>query len=331
MAEQLPEFWGGRRVLVTGGLGFIGSNLAIDLVAQHAQVTIVDLPRLGFGGHYKNIAAIEGQVEIHEVDVRDDLHMEHLIADNEVIFCLAGQVSHSRSMAEPLLDLDLNCRSPLAMLEMCRRANRSARIVFAGTRQVYGRPDYLPVDEQHPLRPVDVNGITKLATEQFLRLYHELYGLHTVSLRLTNTYGPRMDLRDPAKGFIGVFLNRAFRGQVITLFGDGEQRRDYNHVDDVVQALKLAARCDSVAGGAYNLAHPESHSLTEFVDFLDRLVGVRREHIPFPQDRKAIDVGDYQGDSRLFHSLTGWEPEIGLEEGLRQTVEYYRRKPQPVG
>ena len=241
----------------------------------------------------------------------------------DAIFCLAGQVSHSGSMRQPLLDLDLNCRCQLAVLEACRQSNRDARIVYASTRQLYGRPHYLPVDEGHPVMPVDVNGVSKLAAEQFFSLYHRVYGIRSTCLRLTNTYGPRMDLQDSSKGFVGVFLAQALQGQPLSIFGDGNQRRDFNHVDDVVTALIRAALHDEAIGSVFNLAHPRPCSLLQFAELLTDIIPVPVQCVPFPDDRKAIDVGDYFGSAARFERVTGWIPHIDLADGLKSTVEYF--------
>ncbi len=204
-----------------------------------------------------------------------------------------------------------------------------AKIVFASTRQLYGRPRYLPVDEEHPLVPVDVNGINNLAAEMYYSLYHDVYGIPTVSLRLTNTYGPRMDLASDKKGFVGIFVRQALGGERIRIYGDGRQRRDFNYVDDVVEALLLAGENDATHGHVYNLGHSKPKSLLEFVRALGRAVELDHELVPFPPAAKAIDIGDYYGDYRRFHEVSGWEPKVDLEEGLRRTVDYHRQRGLP--
>lgn len=321
MAEGLA----GQRVLVTGGLGFIGSNLVIELVQRGAQVSIVDLPDAGCGANRFNIAPVQCRVALHELDIRDSERLEPLVRRQDVICCLAGQVSHAGSMQQPLLDLELNCSSVLALLEYCRRENPEVRLLLASTRQLYGRPSYLPVDEQHVTRPVDVNGISKLAAEQLLRLYFENYGLRSVALRLTNTYGPRMDLRSRGRGFVNVALSRALRGQPIELYGTGQQRRDFSYVSDVVDAMLLAVETKAVWGKALNVAHPEHYSLNEFVDILNLSLPTACRHVPFPKDLQAIDVGDYYGSASQLQELTGWQPRVSLSAGLQQTVAWFRQ------
>lgn len=320
----MNEYYADKRVLITGGLGFIGSNLAHALVDAGSRVTLVDSMIPHYGASLENIDGLEGRLSINYSDIRDRHSTVHLVREQDVVFSLAGQVSHLDSMTDPLTDLDINCRSQLSLLECCRSVNPSARIVFASTRQIYGRPKFLPVTEEHPLDPADVNGINKLAAEMYFTLYAKVYGMHTVSLRLTNTYGPRMDINSQHKGFVGVFLRRALRGESIELFGTGEQRRDFNHVSDVVTALLLAGQHDELRGSSYNLGHPDHHSLYEFVEMLRRILPFEFHTVPFPDDRQAIDIGDYYGDATKFSDATGWSPRLDLARGLDDTVQYFQ-------
>lgn len=321
---SVSDFWTDRRVLITGGLGFIGSHVAAELVARGSRVTILDLASGICGGNPANVDAIRNQVAIVDGDLRDAGVLEHVLPDQEVIFCTAGQVSHPDSMNDPLKDLDVNCRAYLQLLEISRRVCNRVRIVFTSTRQLYGRPITLPVDETHPVRPVDVNGVSKLAAENFFRLYWDVYGMPSVSLRLTNTYGPRMDLTTAGRGFVNVCLAQALRQEEITLWGSGDQLRDFNYVDDVVEAMLLAAICESAWGGSFNLSHPHPCSLREFVETLGRCIPVKYRVIPFPPERRAIDVGDYFGCSERYRSLTGWAPKWELAAGLLRTVESFQ-------
>lgn len=320
----MSETWSGRRVLVTGGLGFIGSNLVMELVQLGARVAVIDCPDGRYGGSAGNLGHLIDQVQIYDVDLLDADGLHQHAADSDVIFCLAGQVSHPNSMQDPLTDLDINCRVQLQLLEACRHWAPQTKLVFTSSRQVYGRPQTHPVDEDHPVHPVDVNGISKMAAEQFFRLYWDVYGIRSVCLRLTNTYGPRMDLTSAGRGFTNVCLSRVLRGDVVTLFGTGEQRRDFMYVDDVVEALILAADQESGFGLAYNLSHPCPCSLQDFVRTLQNFVNVQVQFIPFPPDRLSIDVGDYTGCSRRFQNLTGWKAKTSLEDGLRATIDYFQ-------
>lgn len=323
----MKDFYRDKHVLITGGAGFIGSNLAIRLVGLGAIVHVVDSMAPRFGADLANLDPVRDRLRISFTDVRDQTSLGYIVAEEDVIFSLAGQVSHLESMQDPLGDLEINCKSQLSLLECCRQSNRDAIIVFASTRQLYGRPQYVPVDEEHPLHPVDINGINKLAAEMYYTLYHEVYGMRTVSLRLTNTYGPRMDLKTFGKGFVGVFLNRALRGERIDLFGDGTQRRDFNYIDDVLDALLLAGQTPGLHGGVYNLGHENTYSLLEFVELLREHLSFESRCVPFPEDRKVIDIGDYAGDFSRFSKASGWSPVVDLAEGIRRTVEFFLDRP----
>ena len=323
----MSDFYRGKRVLITGGAGFIGSNLAIRLVERGARVQVVDSMLPAYGADLRHLEPVRERIRINFSDVRDQHALAYVVRGEDLIFSLAGQVSHLDSMQDPMTDLEINCKSQLSLLECCRRGNPSATIVFASTRQLYGRPEYLPVDERHPLQPVDVNGVNKLAAEMYYTLYHRVYDMRTVSLRLTNTYGPRMDLLTGRKGFVGVFLARALAGQPIRVYGSGEQRRDFNYVDDVLEALLLAGERSELHGGAYNLGHPSTYSLLEFLEALRRHCPLEYETVPFPDDAARIDIGDYCADFTRFARATGWSPAVDLDEGLGRTIDYFRRNP----
>lgn len=321
----LHDFFRGKRVLITGGVGFIGSNLAHALVELGADVLLVDSLIPKYGGNLFNIAGIREQVRLNIADVRDEHGMRFLVRGQDVIFNLAGQVSHTDSMADPYTDLEINARSQLSLLEACRHGNPETRIVFASTRQIYGRPQYLPVDEKHPLQPVDVNGINKTAGEWYHIVYHNVYGLKTVSLRLTNTYGPRMRVKDARQTFLGWWLHQIVTGAPLQIFGDGRQLRDFNYVDDVVMAMLLAAQHDCAGGQIYNLGAPQAVSLIDLAQLLIAVNGSGRyEIVPFPDQRKRIDIGDYHGNYGKIREELGWQPRVALRAGLERTVAYYR-------
>jgi len=326
MSELAPAY-AGRAVLITGGLGFIGSNLAIRLARAGARVTIVDALLPAYGGSRFNVEPVRDRVRVCITDLRNRNELRESVEGQEVVFNLAGQSSHLSSMTDPTTDLAINCESQLVLLETCRSAAPGARLVLASTRQVYGRPQHLPVDESHPTHPVDINGVHKIAAESYYRLYRDVYGMDSVILRLTNTYGPRLDVRSPDKGVVGVFLRQALTGQTLRLFGSGEQRRDFNYVDDVVNALLLAGHHPGVLGDTFNLGHPSSYSLRDFVDVLHELTGCRVESIEFPNDQRAIDIGDYYSDFQRLHQRTGWRPHVDLREGLARTLEFFRQHP----
>lgn len=318
----------GRNTLILGGLGFIGSNLAIRLVNMGANVTLVDSMLPQFGGNLLNVESIKDKIQINFSDIRDKYSMDYLVREADVIYSVAGQTSHVESMTDPIQDLDINCRSQLAILESCRAHNPDVTILYASTRQIYGRPQYLPVDENHPVVPIDVNGINKLAAENYYTLYSNVYGMKCVSLRLSNTYGPRQHLSGDKQGFAGIFIRLAISGKKVKIFGDGMQLRDFNYIDDVVDAFLLATDNVRLYGKAYNLGSNKHYSLLDFVKILKRHCNFDFELVPFPSDHKAIDIGDYYADYSLFRSVTGWEPKIDLEEGLEQTIAYFRPRSQ---
>ncbi len=327
----MSGFYRGRRVLVTGGLGFIGSNLALRLSELGAQVVLLDSMLPAYGATLRNIEPIADRVRVNFSDVRDQHSLSYVVREQDLIFSLAGQVSHSESMSDPMTDLEINCSSQLSLLECCRYGNPGVKIVFASTRQIYGRPQCLPVDERHPLLPVDVNGINKLAAEMYYALYRSVHGIETVSLRLTNTYGPRMDLANDKKGFAGVFIRKALKGERIQIYGTGQQRRDFNYVDDVVDALLLAGEADPSHGEVFNLGHTNPSSLLEFVQKLRMFADFEYELVPFPAEAEAIDIGDYFADFGKFREATGWSPKVDLERGLEKTLDYYRKLGGPTG
>ena len=318
-------FFRDKRVLITGGLGFIGSNLAYRLVALGADVLLVDSLIPEYGGNIYNVHGLEDRLRVNIADMRDEHGLRYLVQGQDVIFNLAGQVSHTDSMTDPYTDLEINARSQLSLLEACRHGNPAAKIVFASTRQIYGRPEYLPVDERHPLQPADVNGINKLAGEWYHMVYHQVYGLRTVSLRLTNTYGPRMRIRDARQTFIGWWFRQLLEGQTLGIFGNGLQVRDFNYVDDVIEALLMVAFHEVADGQIYNLGSDDPINLLNLARLMIEVNGGGQYELrPFPDDRKRIDIGDYYGDYRRIRSKLGWRPLVGLRDGLTRTMDYFR-------
>jgi len=323
---ELAARFARRRALVTGGLGFIGSQLARRLLALGAEVSVIDALVPGHGGNSFNVVDVRDRLAVTLADVCDRSAIESAVAGQDYLFHLAGQVSHTDSMREPAGDLDNNCRAALSVLEACRRLNPTVRVAFAGTRQIYGRPQRLPIDESHPVRPVDVNGVHKWAAEQYHRLYHEVHGLPSVVLRLTNTYGPGQLVKHARQGFIGWFVRKAVEGGEIEIMGDGSQLRDLNYVDDVVDALLLAASTPSAWGQAYNLGAPEPVSLEALAQRLVAIAGRGSyRFVPFPPERKSIDIGSVRVDYGKIRRELGWEPRVGLREGLTRTLRYYEQ------
>lgn len=314
-----------RNVLITGGLGFIGSNLARALVSQGAQVTLVDSLIPEYGGNPFNINDIKEEVEINICDVRDPHAMAYLLQGQDYLFNLAGQTSHLDSMSDPKTDLAINVGAQLSILEACRKVNSNIKIVFASTRQLYGKPDYLPVDEQHPIRPVDVNGINKLAGEMYHLLYNNVYGIRACSLRLTNTYGPGMRVKDARQTFLGIWLRLLIEGKPIKVFGDGLQLRDFNYVDDVIDALLVAGSREDANGKVYNLGGDEVINLKDLAGLMVKVWGRGEcELVPFPEDRKVIDIGDYYSNYKLIEKDLGWYPKVSLLEGIKNTLAFYK-------
>ncbi len=313
-------------MLITGGLGFIGSNLARRLVRYGSKVTLVDSLIPEYGGNLRNLAGLGGRVQVNISDVRDRHSLPVFVRDQHFLFNLAGQTSHMDSMTDPETDLEINARAQLSILEACRRHNPRIRVVFASTRQLYGRPDSLPVSESHPLRPVDVNGINKLAGENYHLLYHRNYGIRSTILRLTNTIGPRMRIKDARQTFVGVWIRAVLEGRTFDVWG-GEQRRDFTYVDDCVDALLLAAASEAAEGAVFNLGGPPPVTLKELAELLIACNGGGEFCVKaFPADRKKIDIGDFYADWSLIRSSLGWRPRTSLRSALVRTLEYYRKE-----
>jgi len=316
----------GKDVLITGGLGFIGSNLAIELVGLGSKVTLVDSMIPEYGSNFFNIKEIEDKVKVNIADVRDEHSMKYIVKERDYIFNLAGTLSHIDSMIDPYTDLEINCRSQLSILEACRKNNKDAKIIFAGTRGQYGKPAYLPVDEKHLLQPVDINGINNTAGEWYHILYNNVYGIRAISLRLTNTYGSRHQMRHSRQGFLNWFIRLAFDKQEIQIYGEGKQVRDFNYVHDVVKAFLLAAADDKVNGQVFNLGSGHPINVADIAKLVIRTVGSGSyRHINFPSDKIKIEIGDYYADFGKIKNALGWEPETSLEDGLQKTIDFYRR------
>lgn len=326
MNASYRDFYRGRRVMITGGLGFIGSNLARELVALGADVLLVDSLIPDYGGNLFNIHGVADRLTVNIADVREPSTMNVLVRGRDVIFNLAGQVSHIDSMRNPYEDLEINCRSQLTILEACRYNNPDTKVVFAGTRQIYGRPDSLPVSESHLVRPTDINGINKAAGEQYHLVYNNVFGVRACSLRLTNIYGPRQLIRHNRQGFIGWFVRLALEDRTIQIYGDGSQLRDFVFVDDAADAFLRAGADDACNGEVFNVggAHPISHR-----DLTELLIAVaksgRVEYVTWPAEKKAIDIGDFYADSSKFTNTTGWLPTTALETGMTQALAFYRQ------
>jgi UDP-glucose 4-epimerase len=325
MSGEYRDFYRGRRVLITGGLGFIGSNLARRLVELGADVLIVDSLLPDYGGNLFNVVGVEDALRVNIADVREGATMNYLVQGRDIIFNLAGQVSHIDSMRDPHTDLEINCRSQLTILEACRKHNPSTKVVYAGTRQIYGKPERLPVDESQLVRPTDINGINKAAGEHYHLVYNNVFGVRACSLRLTNVYGPRQLIRHNRQGFIGWFIRLALEGREIQIYGDGSQVRDFVYVDDVAEAFLRAGFADECNGDVFNVG---GHEPIAHKDLVARLIDTAGRgsyrFVEWPDDKRRIDIGSFYSDSTKFERTTGWRPAVNLTDGLRRTLAYYR-------
>ena len=311
--------------MITGGLGFIGSNIAIKLISQGADVTLVDSLIPEYGGNLFNVAGYESKLKINISDVRDIYSLHYLLQDKDILINLAGQTSHMDSMKDPFVDLEINCKAQLSILEACRKTNPKIKVVFASTRQIYGKPDYLPVDEKHLVRPVDINGINKMAGEWYHILYNNVYNLRACALRLTNTYGPRMRIKDVRQTFLGIWIRNLIEGNPFEVWG-GEQLRDFSYVDDVVDAILLCAASEESNGKIFNLGGTPVISLKELADKLIQINGSGRYVVKqFPASRKKIDIGDYYSDFQYIQTTLGWKPAVSLDDGLAATLDFFHK------
>ncbi len=325
MTPPYREFYKGRRVMITGGLGFIGSNLARQLVELGADVLIVDSLQPDYGGNLFNVDDIADRVRVNIADVRMQSTIGVLVQGQDVLFNLAGQVSHIDSMRDPYTDLEINCRAQLSILEACRTNNPGVRVVYAGTRQVYGRPDYLPVDERHLVRPADINGVNKAAGEYYHLLYNNVFDVRACSLRLTNVYGPRQLIRHNRQGFIGWFIRLVIEDGEIQVFGDGSQMRDFVYVDDAADAFLRAGASGACDGDVFNVGGNEPITHRDLVTLLIEAAGSGRvRYVDWPAEKKRIDIGSFYSDSTRFRERVGWTPQVDLREGLRRTIAFYR-------
>lgn len=324
------------RVVITGGLGFIGSSLAAAIYSNFDSILLVDSLNPNYGGNLRNIQLIcnEPSIRVNISDIRDRHSLHYLLQNADLIFNMAGQTSHMDSMNDPHTDLEINASAQLSLLETCRAVAPKARIVYASTRQIYGRPKNLPVDESHPLNPVDVNGINKIAGEHYHLLYSNIYGLNSAVLRLTNTYGPRMRIKDPRQTFLGIWIRNLLQGQSFEVWG-GDQLRDYTYIDDCVNALQISASNNAAIGQVFNLGG--CGKPVTLLETAETLVAAARDlELPlaaepflvreYPAKRKKIDIGDYYADDRKIRQQLGWQPQVDLREGLRRTLDYYTKE-----
>ncbi len=314
-----------KKVIISGGLGFIGSNLAIKLVQLGVNVTLIDSLIPEYGGNIWNIEPIKNRVNVNVSDVRDEYSMQHLIQGQDFFFNLAGQTSHLDSMRNPYTDLEINAKAQLSILEACRKYNPDIKIIFASTRQLYGKPQYLPVDENHPLSPIDVNGINKLSGEGYHIVYNRVYKIKTSILRLTNTFGPRMRIKDSRQTFLGIWIKNLIEKKPIVIYGDGNQLRDYNYIDDVVDAFIILAESSKWDAKIYNLGNPNPLSLLETAKLMiEENKGGDYCFIPFPEELAKFDIGNYYSDFSKIKNTLGWHPKISNRSGFQKTLTFFK-------
>ncbi|MHA1578941.1 MAG: SDR family NAD(P)-dependent oxidoreductase [Candidatus Freyarchaeota archaeon] len=325
--EYVLERMDGQEVLVTGGLGFVGSNLAHRLVELGARVTIYDALLKPYGGNMANIKEIQDKVEVVIGDVRDFDKLKNYVKDKDIIFNNAAQSSHLISMEDPLLDIDINCRGIMNVLEACRKYNDSAKIVYSGSRGQLGKLEYSPADERHPENPLDIYGVNKVAGEKYHLVYHRIYGMRTTSIRMNNGYGPRAQIKHPKFCILNWFIRQALLNEVITVYGDGKQTRDYNYIDDMVDALILAAQSSKADGEVFLLGSGKEIPIIDLIKLIIKIVGQGEyKHVPWPKESKAIEIGNFFVSYEKIHKTLGWHPVTPIEEGLRKTVEFYKER-----
>lgn len=316
----------GRHVLITGGLGFIGSNLAIQLVEMGAKVTLVDAMLPEYGGNLFNIAPVRDRVTVNFGDICDQHAMNWLVRDMDYVFHLAGQVSHVMSLQDPFPDIEFNIKGTTVLMEALKNTNRSARLIYTGTRGQYGPAVKLPVDEEAPTNPKGLYEISNLTAEKIIKFYNDVHGIRSVMLRLTNVYGPRAQMKHSRYGVVNWFVRLAIDNQTIPIFGDGQTLRDYLYVDDCVEGLLMAAECDAAVGEIFNLGIDVPTTLVELAQTIIAVAGTGRwEFAPYTPERKAQEPGDFYSDISKIRRIIGWNPRTGLADGLRQTTAYYRQ------
>ena len=317
----------GQEVLVIGGLGFMGSNLAHQLVSLGAKVAIYDACLDPYGWNFASIKEIKDEVEVIVKDIRDFEALKTQVKRKDLIFSYAAQVSHIHSMRDPNLDIQVNCQGNMNILEACRQVNPEVKIVYAGTRSQVGEAEYLPVDEKHPTNPPDIYSINKLAAEKYYLLYTKVYGIPSVSFRVGNTYGPRQQVKHGDYGVLNYFMRRAMLDEPLTIYGSGEQIREYNYIDDVNDAFLLAAQSDEANGQFFGIGSGEPITFIDMTKMVIKTVGKGElVHVPFPEDRKAIDIEGFYVTSQKLNGVLGWHPVTSLEEGLHKTFAFYQER-----
>lgn len=325
MSPSEQSWYAGKRVLITGGAGFIGSNLAHALVPLGAEVTVLDALLPQYGGNRFNLQGIAERVRVVEGDIRDASALASVVPDADVVFNLAAQVSYLDSLTDPFLDVDINCVGHLRVLEAVRQLAPEAKVCFASSRLVYGRILTRPVDESHPTNPLSIYGVHKLAGEKYHRIYSERFGVRTSILRIPNPYGPRQQMRHAKYSIVGWFIRQALEGKPLTVYGTGEQERDYLYIDDIVDAFLRLGANTKTDGEAYNIGTTEVVRFVDMVDEVLRVVGNgSKKHLPWPKAYEQNETGSYRADTRKIAAAIGWQARVLLRDGITRTAAYYR-------
>lgn len=315
-----------KRALITGGIGFTGSNLAIALVNAGADVTVMDAMIPGYAGNLFNIEPIRDRVTVNFSDVRDVNVMNYLVQGQDYVFHLAGQVDHVLSLTDPFPDIDMNIKGTAVVMEAVKHHNPTAKVIYTGTRGQYGSAVSLPVSEDAPTHPKGIYEISNLTAEKIIQVYNDVHGIQSVLLRLTNIYGPRAQMKHSRYGVVNWFVRLAVDDATIKVFGDGKILRDYLYIDDAVEAILMCALEPKAVGEVLNVGIDVP---TDFIELADTLIEVagsgRWEFAPFSPERAAQEPGNFYTDISKIRSLVGWEPRTKLRDGLRETVEYYRK------
>jgi len=326
MENFLKKSYSNKKVLITGGLGLIGSNLAHQLVRLGAKITILDAFLPNHGANLFNLKGIKKEIRLVKGDIRDEDLMKKAIKNKDYFFNLAGLVSYSERPEQGFLDLDINCQGQLVCLEACRKYNPEVKIIFSGSRMQFGRTQYLPVDEKHPTEPLTIYGIHKLTAEKYHLMYHHLFGLKTIICRIANPYGPRQQMKHSKYGIVNWFIRLAIENQTIPIFGTGNQIRDYFYIDDLVKALLLAGAKKEAVGQVFNLGSGQGTKFIEMARTVIKVVGQGKiKRIPWPKNYFVVETGDYIADISKAKEKLNWQPKTSLEEGIRWTYEYYKR------
>ena len=316
----------GKNILITGGLGFIGSTIAQKTVELGANVTVYDALMPQYGGNVANIEEIAKKIEVIKGDVRDFEALKEHVKNKDVIFHCAAQVSHVQSLSDPYLDIDINCRGTINLLEASRKFNDEVRIVYSGTRSQIGKMVYSPVDEAHPEFPADIYSANKSAAEKYCLIYYNTYGIRTSSLRISNVYGPRGQIKERGYGIVNYLIRMAILNEVITVYEPGTQTRDCIYADDVADAMIMASQNDKTDGEVFFVGSGKTVSFIDLVKLIIKLTGNGSWiFTPWPSQRKAIEVGDVSLSIKKISSLLDWTPNTALEDGLRKTIDFYKR------